>query len=126
MDADELGAWGDAVVAFVASVAAAVDGAAVGVATAVVGRPVLSGVWASYGTDAGLLGVRTAIDGVTTATGVVLTLVSATSAEWARAAGSTAATTMTAADARRRVIRLLTMLFNPPGSMEPQWLRAER
>jgi hypothetical protein len=112
-DVLEPGAWGAEVEAFAASAAAAVDGARVGVATPALGSPVFGGVCGSYGTAAGLLGVMRAIDGVTTAAGGVLTVVSATSAEWARAAGSTATTTMTAADARRRVSRLLTMLFNP-------------
>jgi hypothetical protein len=112
-DVLELGAWGAADEAFADS--AAVVAATVGVATAALGSPVFGGVCGSYGTAAGLLGVMRAIDGVTTAAGVVRTVVSATSAEWARAAGSTAATTMTAADAKRRVSRLLTMLFSPSG-----------
>jgi hypothetical protein len=109
----ELGAWGAAVEGADAG-AASVDGATLGVATTAVGAPVFGGVCGSYGSAAELLGATRAIDGVTTGAGVVTTVVSATSTECARAAGSTAATTMTAAEARRRASRLLTMLFNPP------------
>jgi hypothetical protein len=82
----------------------------------VLGASEAGGVEGAYVTGAEALGVTKLIDGVATGAGVVLTAVSATSTEWARVAGRTAAATMTAAAARRRASRLLTMLFNPPGS----------